>query len=93
MCGNPSCRALSASLVATEEWVEWRDLGWQVDYEPFDAAEAGFTPPLTFRFNRSQYTTTLRELLAHFEQRLAVRQTAAAAAAGDRPRRRFWSRH
>jgi len=78
VCGDLGCRSLSASLVATEQQVEWRDLGWQVNYEPFDATEDGFAPPLTFRFDRSQYTKVLRELLAYFEERLAVEQRAVA---------------
>jgi hypothetical protein len=92
VCGDLGCRALSASLVATEEWVEWRDLGWQVDYEPFDGAQAGFTPALTFRFDLSDYTSTLRELMTYFEERLAVKR-AAGANADTRRRPRLWSRH
>lgn len=91
VCGDLGCRALSASLTATEECVEWRDLGWQVDYEPFDGTEADFTPPLTFRFDRSAYTSTLRGLLTYFEELLADKQAAAAKADTGRPRR-LWSR-
>ena len=58
------CRALSATLVLDGETVEWRDVGWQVDYEPFSTTEGGFDPPMHFRFDRAAYTTLLRGALA-----------------------------
>ena len=82
------CRTLSAAIVWSEETVEWRDLGWQVSYEPFVHQDDAFQPALSFRFERSAYVALLGSLLAHFEQ-LAALQTAERA---SKRRRRFWHR-
>lgn len=81
------CRALSATLVLDDEAVEWRDVGWQVDYEPFVAADGGFDPPMHFRFHRRAYTELLRALLDRFEK-LAAASTAIEKAPRLRSRRR-----
>ena len=62
--------------------VEWRDLGWQVDYEPYDTETDAVNPPRTFRFDRAQYESVLRPLREHF----AAMATTAA------PRWRWWRR-
>ncbi|SDZ21904.1 hypothetical protein SAMN05444365_107133 [Micromonospora pattaloongensis] len=81
------CQTLSTTLVLDDETVEWRDLGWQVSYEPFVAANDGFDPPMHFHFDRKAYTELLRALLGRFEE-----VVAAHAAAQQAPRRRFWRR-
>ncbi|MBI1758456.1 MAG: hypothetical protein HYR62_04425 [Actinobacteria bacterium] len=66
ICADLSCRALSARLILTADCVEWRDLGWQSDYEPFTPTESGFDPPLHLRFDRTSYTTLLGRLQGRF---------------------------
>ena len=69
------CGALSATLAFGDDWVEWRQVGWQNDEEPFDPpqlglepTENGLEPTVTFRFGRTAYTEVLQGLLTHFEQ-------------------------
>ena len=83
------CRALSATIVWSTATVEWRDLGWQVSYEPFLNQEDAFQPALSFRFERSAYVALLGALLAHFEQLAALH---AAEGASSTRRHRFWHR-
>ena len=81
------CRALTALVAWNKDTVEWRDLGWQVSYEPFLNREDAFHPTLTYRFDGSAYVELLEGLLHHFRQLAAMQ-----AVEPERPRsiRRFW---
>jgi hypothetical protein len=84
------CRALSALVTSDAQTVEWRDLGWEVTYEPYDPARDGFDPPMTLVFDRAAYTATLEELLQHFEP-LAAAQSGTLGRTPLRPARtRRW---
>jgi hypothetical protein len=76
------CGALSAAVVHGDEWVEWRDIGWQVN-DPFDAAEDGFEPALTFRFDRSAYTEVLQGLRAQVDDWAAAGPQVGRGSAGS----------
>lgn len=65
VCGidfDLNCRALTAKLVRGEDRVEWRDIAWQVDYEPLDLGEQE-QPVVTLAFDRMQYDTVVQLLL------------------------------
>lgn len=57
-----NCRALTAELVVSGTLVEWRDIAWQVDYEPLDLAEQE-QPVVSLKFDRRQYDAVVRPLL------------------------------
>jgi hypothetical protein len=57
-----NCRALTAELVFDGNSVEWRDIAWQVDYEPLDLGEQE-QPVITLAFDRRQYDAVVRPLL------------------------------
>ncbi|MQA36126.1 hypothetical protein [Modestobacter roseus] len=57
------CRALTAELVRSDDRVEWRDIAWQVTYEPLDLTEQEL-PVMTLAFDRQQYDDVVRPLLA-----------------------------
>ena len=83
------CRALTTRVVRRADVVEWRDVGWQVDFEDFLPQADEYGPLLSFRFGASQYETLLRSLLTEYE--------ALAEHLPERPsiephRRRFWRR-
>ncbi len=61
-CGDLGCGALTAQVVTGPETVEWRDIGWQNDYEPFDPSGQDL-PIFTVTFNRAQYEATIGALL------------------------------
>lgn len=65
VCGadfDLNCRALTAELVVAGNLVEWRDIAWQVDYEPLDLKEQE-QPVITLAFDRRQYDAVVRPLL------------------------------
>ncbi|MFD6068192.1 MULTISPECIES: hypothetical protein [Amycolatopsis] len=63
-CGDLGCGAYSVEVVFGDDVVEWRTLGWQTDYEPFDGLdEDGFTGA---RFDRKAYETLLGDLLSNY---------------------------
>ena len=64
--GDAGCGTLSADVVIGPDIVEWRDLGWQVNYQP---GIAGVDPPLSIRFGRSQYEAVLRAALTRWQAR------------------------
>jgi hypothetical protein len=86
-----SCRALGARVLIGEETVEWRDVGWQVDFEPFVPAPDEYGPLPRFRFDRALYERLLRELLTAYGRRAAEQAAALPESAPERPRwyRRF----
>lgn len=66
VCGidfDLNCRALTAELVAGTDTVEWRDIAWQADDEPLDLGEQT-QPVLSLTFDRTQYDSVVRHLLA-----------------------------
>ncbi len=81
-----NCRALTARVVLGEDTVEWRDVGWQVDFAPFVSVADEYGPLLQFRFDRTQYERLLRGLLAAYERRAAERAAALPEPAPARSR-------
>jgi hypothetical protein len=65
---DPGCATMSADVVIGSDTVEWRNLGWQVNYQP---GVAGADPPLSIAFRRSDYEAILREALARWRDRSA----------------------
>ncbi|MFC9257302.1 hypothetical protein [Amycolatopsis thailandensis] len=64
LCGDLGCGAYSVEVVFGDDVVEWRNFGWQTDYEPFDDPdEYKFTGAL---FDRKAYETLLRDLLSNY---------------------------
>ena len=51
-----------AELVVSGNAVEWRDIPWQVDYEPLDLGEQE-QPVITLTFDRRHYDDFVRSLL------------------------------
>lgn len=60
-CGDLDCPTLSTEVVVADEHVEWRDVGWQVTYEPFNGPTGAL---FTARFDRAQYLAVVDELLS-----------------------------
>ena len=60
-CFDLDCATLTAEIVFADDFVEWRDVGWQVGYEPLELSDSEFDPP-TFRFDRVQYFAELERL-------------------------------
>ncbi len=81
-----SCRALSAQVVEGPGTVEWRDVGWQVDLEPFVPAPDEYGPLLQFCFDRAQYERLLRGLPPAYERRAAEQSAELPEPAPERPR-------
>src|SRR6478735_7959511 len=46
------CATLSVELVMDADMVQWRDLGWQVDYQPLNPAEDLLEPSRSYQFRR-----------------------------------------
>ncbi len=67
-CFDVGCGALTADLVRDGEFVEWRDIGWQRDYEPLNL-EMQEAPVISLRFERVAYEELLRGLLIAEESR------------------------
>ena len=65
--GDFGCGTLSAEVLVGDDDVEWRDLGWQVDYEP---GVRGIEPPLSVRFERTDYESVLNDALARWRARV-----------------------
>jgi hypothetical protein len=82
------CGALSMSLHITDVVVSWNDLGWQVNYEPYDPNEDRLSPPRGFTFDRQQYEVVIRAALLRYRG-LAEQQ---AGARPSPPARRWWQR-
>lgn len=59
-CGDLDCGALTAEVAIGDDTVEWRDIGWQVTYEPFP----GFNDTVqSASFARVEYTALIDDLL------------------------------
>ncbi len=61
-CGDLDCPTLSANVVVNDATVEWRDVGWQVSYEPFEAQDVVREQP-HMTFERSAYEALVADLL------------------------------
>ncbi|OZD55717.1 hypothetical protein CH252_07695 [Rhodococcus sp. 06-1477-1B] len=64
-CGGLDCGGVSAEIRATDTTVEWRNVGYQDSWHPFDPKQD--VSVFTLRFDRSQYETTVRGLLAWWD--------------------------
>jgi len=61
-CGGLDCGGVSADVRVMDTTVEWRNIGYQDANHPFDIEQE--VPVFTLRFDRAQYETTVRTLLA-----------------------------
>lgn len=60
-CGDLDCGALTTEVVIGDDVVEWRAIGWQVTYSPFE----GFNDVVrSATFDRSDYIHLIDDLLA-----------------------------
>ena len=64
--GDFGCATLSVEVAIGEAVVEWRNLGWQVDYLPDVVAPV---PSVSVRFERAQYESLLTDALARWRAR------------------------
>jgi hypothetical protein len=83
-----NCGTLSARVVRGAGVVEWRDVGWQVDFEAFVPQPDEYGPLLDYRFDRTAYEELLRGLLVRYEASAASCPRLPLVA----PRRRRWLR-
>lgn len=81
------CAAVSMSLEFADVEVLWKELGWQVNYEPYDPTEDGLSPPRCYTFQRQQYEAVIRAALDRYRA-LAEQQ----AAQHQNMPRRWWQR-
>lgn len=59
-CGDLDCGALTTQVEFSDQTVEWKDIGWQVTYEPF----VGYNDSMrTATFDRAEYISLIDELL------------------------------
>lgn len=61
-CGGLDCGGVSADVRVMGTTIEWRSVGYQDSWHPFEQEQD--VPVFTLRFDRSQYETTVRALLA-----------------------------
>lgn len=66
VCADLGCSTLSLRLSFEEDAVIWSELGWQVNYEPFDEAERLACP--SFLFERRAYEALLRQTLVRYSK-------------------------
>ena len=59
LCIDLDCATLSAGIEFSNESVIWRDIAFQVGYQPFVASAV----PLTIEFDRQAYEALIRSLL------------------------------
>jgi hypothetical protein len=85
------CGAVSAQVVTSADVVEWRDVGWQVTYQPFEPVLDEGGGSLSFRFDRSRYEYRLRDLLDGY-QAFADEQVTEGPAVRRARRRWAWFR-
>lgn len=61
-CGGLDCGGVSADVRVLDTTVEWRSVGYQDSWHPFEPEQD--VPVFTLRFDRPQYETTVRAILA-----------------------------
>lgn len=61
-CFDLDCATLTAEVEFSDRCVKWRDIAWQVGYDPLDLTDSEFDPP-SLTFNRVQYEAELKRLL------------------------------
>lgn len=61
-CFDLCCATLTAEVEFSDAQVTWREIAWQVGYEPLDLTNSEFEPP-TLTFSRAQYGAELMRLL------------------------------
>lgn len=59
-CGDLDCPTLSTQVVTHADKVEWREIGWQVTYEPFESNQSELVNAV---FERKAYETLIDNLL------------------------------
>jgi hypothetical protein len=69
-CLDFGCGALTAELLINSKVAEWRNVGWQVDYEPLDLTRQD-GPAISFVFDRNEYEKLLEGLIEIEQSRLA----------------------
>lgn len=69
-CLDFGCGALTAELFIDSEAAEWRNVGWQVDYEPLDLTKQD-CPVISVAFDRKEYEGLLEGLIEIEVSRLA----------------------
>lgn len=66
VCGDIGCPTLSTEVVVSADTVQWRDIGWQVSYEPFGRGMtfgSGMTSEAAqAAFDRAEYNALLDSL-------------------------------
>ena len=71
-CFDLCCATLTTEVEISDSYVEWRDIAWQVGYDPLDLTDSEFDPP-TLTFDRAQYEAELNRLLNLERARLSGR--------------------
>lgn len=66
LCADLGCATLTAEVVVGAGVVEWRDLGWETNWQRLETTESHLEPSLTLRFDLDAYMDLLRDRLAHF---------------------------
>lgn len=61
-CFDLCCATLTTEVEISDSYVEWRDIAWQVGYDPLNLTDSEFDPP-TLTFDRAQYEAELNRLL------------------------------
>lgn len=79
-CGDMDCSTLSAEIVIDDDRVLWRDIAYQVGYQPFSLDG---TTPLTISFERRQHDALIRTLLSQWTERITTHSSSNRAAKSD----------
>lgn len=77
-CFDFGCGALTAELVVGDATVEWRDIGWQVDYKPLDLSKQE-NPVISLAFEKAKYEGILNELFAIERERQNSRSVGSSS--------------
>jgi hypothetical protein len=64
-CGDMDCSTLSAQILVDDQQVVWRDIAYQVGYQPFSLDEM---TPMTLTFERDKYEALIRRLLSQWPE-------------------------
>ena len=65
-CYDLDCQTLTTEVSFDSGVIAWRDIGWQVGYEPFDADNQE-RKPITVAFKRDQYESVITNLVRSLE--------------------------